>query len=71
MVSVVGHHHVFKLEVAVKDAVAVQVLNCLPNLVGDFFYPTLRHRKRSELDVVKQIFTLHVFQNNVIVVRVL
>ena len=53
MVSVVGHHHVFKLEVAVKDAVAVQILNCLPNLVGDFFYPTLRHRKRSELDVVK------------------
>lgn len=52
------------------DSIAVQVLDCLANLVGDLLDALLCQFEVSDLNVVKQVFALHVFQNDVVVVRV-
>ena len=46
----------------------MQILDCNPNLIWKFFYSHLCKFKVSDLNVIKQIFSLHVFKNNVVVI---
>lgn len=52
------------------DSVVVQVSNGDTNLICQLFDPLFREFEVSELDVIKEVFTLHVFKYDIVVIGV-
>jgi len=52
------------------DSITVQIFDGNSNLVGNLFNSLLGEFEVTNLDVIEQIFTLHVLEDNVIIVGV-
>ena len=71
MVSIIAHHNVLQLDVSVHNTKLMQVFQGNSNLEPELLNPLLRKLTASLLEVVKEIFTLHVFKDKEVVFIVL
>lgn len=53
------------------NSIAVKVLDGDSNLVRQLFHSLLTELEISELDVIEEILSLHVFKDYIVVVRIL
>ena len=63
-VRAIAHHDVLELEIPMHDAELVEVLHAHRHLVCQVLDPLLWQGEASLLDVVEEVLTLHVFENN-------